>query len=120
MSDTISDTGIPNTEMEKNKIRVACFISGKGSNLKRLIEHHKYKLESGLKSNCDISLVISSREDAGGLVYARQNSIPIAYGSYKTYIPSEFKRLSKEIRKKTKYLNLDRVYILKIDMGVCL
>ena len=58
--------------MEKlnSKVKVAVFISGRGSNLKNLIKHSKLK-----KSKYLINLVISNKSEAKGLLYAKKNNI---------------------------------------------
>ena len=53
----------------KNKLSIAVFISGKGSNLKNLIKFSKKK------SSIIIKLVISSKKNAKGLIYAKENNI---------------------------------------------
>ena len=52
------------------KIKTAVFISGKGSNLKNLIQFSEIK-----KSPITIKLVISNTNKAKGLKYAYQNKI---------------------------------------------
>ena len=60
--------------MEKypGKIKIAVFISGRGSNLKSLIKHSKKK-----NSLIKIILVISNNPDAKGLKYASKSKINI-------------------------------------------
>ena len=53
-----------------NKINVAVFISGNGSNLKNLIYHSLKK-----NSKFRISLVVSNKLDARGLNYAKKFKI---------------------------------------------
>ena len=53
-----------------SKTKIAVFISGKGSNLKNLIQKSKLK-----KSKYKIYLVISNKTDAKGLDYAKKNKI---------------------------------------------
>ena len=50
-----------------NKIKIAVFISGNGSNLKNLISHSLKK-----KSNYKIQLVISNKSTSKGLRYAKK------------------------------------------------
>ena len=60
--------------MEKSignkKIKIAVFISGKGSNLKNLI-NHSLKKDSKFK----INLIISNNSKAKGLIYAKKYRI---------------------------------------------
>ena len=60
--------------MEKSigykKIKIAVFISGKGSNLKNLI-NHSLKVDSKFK----INLIISNNPKAKGLIYAKEYRI---------------------------------------------
>ena len=52
-----------------NKVKIAVFISGTGSNLKNLIKFSK-------KNNLfKIKLVISNKRDAKGLISAKRNKI---------------------------------------------
>ena len=58
--------------MEKlnSKKKIAVFISGRGSNLKNLIDYSKLK-----KSSFEINLVLSNKSNAKGLKYAKTNKI---------------------------------------------
>ncbi len=58
--------------MEKlnSKKKIAVFISGRGSNLKNLIDYSKLK-----KSSFEINLVLSNKSNAKGLEYAKTNKI---------------------------------------------
>ncbi len=53
------------------KINTAIFISGRGSNMKALIESCKDE-----KFPAKIVLVIANKDDATGLIFAKQNNIP--------------------------------------------
>ena len=53
------------------KINTAIFISGRGSNMKALIEACKDE-----KFPAKIVLVIANKDDATGLIFAKQNNIP--------------------------------------------
>ena len=53
-----------------SKLKVAVFISGRGSNLKALIKSSKLK-----KSKYNVSLVLSNKSNAKGLGYAKKNKI---------------------------------------------
>ena len=55
----------------KNKLNIAIFISGKGSNLNNLIKFSKKK------SAINIKMVVSSNKNAGGLIFAKKNKIKI-------------------------------------------
>tara|TARA_A100001011_G_scaffold200285_1_gene208607 strand:+ start:2558 stop:3136 length:579 start_codon:yes stop_codon:yes gene_type:complete len=59
-------------EKYPGKIKIAVFISGRGSNLKSLIKHSKKK-----NSLIKIILVISNNPDAKGLKYASKSKINI-------------------------------------------
>jgi len=53
------------------KINTAIFISGRGSNMKALIEACRNE-----KFPAKIVLVIANKDDASGLIFAKQNNIP--------------------------------------------
>ena len=53
------------------KINTAIFISGRGSNMKALIEACRDE-----KFPAKIVLVIANKDDASGLIFAKQNNIP--------------------------------------------
>ena len=73
----------------KNKLNSAIFISGRGSNLKSLINFAK-KNSSPIK----IALVISNKKNAKGLNYAKQNNIKTIVVIYKNKLKAEKKILS--------------------------
>ena len=73
----------------KNKLNSAIFISGRGSNLKSLINFSK-KNSSPIK----ITLVISNKKNAKGLNYAKQNNIKTIVVIYKNKLKAEKKILS--------------------------
>ena len=76
------------------KINTAVFISGRGSNLKSLIKHSKFK-----NSPIKIGLVISSKKDAKGLKYAKKSKINFFINNFKNKSVSEkhvLSQLSKE------------------------
>ena len=50
-----------------NEIRIAVFISGKGSNLKNLI-----KFSDKAKNNYKVALIVSNDSKAEGLKYSKQ------------------------------------------------
>ena len=52
------------------KIKTAIFISGRGSNLKKLISFSKTK-----KSPIKINIIVSNNKFAKGLIYATKNKI---------------------------------------------
>ena len=75
--------------MEKlfgNKVNTAIFISGRGSNLKSLINYSNSK-----KSLIKIKLVISNKSDALGLKYAKKNKIKYYVINYKNIYLAEAK-----------------------------
>lgn len=75
--------------LEQNKkIKIAVLISGGGTNLQALIDAEK----SGIIKSGEISLVISSKEDAYGLKRAENAGIESIYlSSSKERMPKEFK-----------------------------
>jgi phosphoribosylglycinamide formyltransferase-1 len=63
-----------------SKVRTAVLISGRGSNLKSLIEAARAR-----DYPAEIALVISNKEDAGGLVLAREAGIATKVISHKGF-----------------------------------
>ena len=53
-----------------SKLKVAIFISGRGSNLKALIKNSKLK-----RSKYKVTLVLSNKSDAKGLDFAKKNKV---------------------------------------------
>ena len=79
--------------MEKlngRKINTAVFISGRGSNLKSLINHYKK-----INSQISIKLVISNNSKARGLIYAKKGKIKSHIISFKKNNDDEKKLLKK-------------------------
>ena len=72
----------------KNKLDIAVFISGRGSNLNNLIKFSKKK-----KSPINIKLVISSKKNAKGLIYAKKNNIKNMIFNFKSKLRAEKKIL---------------------------
>ncbi len=72
----------------KKKLKVSVFISGRGTNLKSLINFSKSK-------NCPIRivLVITNNKNAKGLYFAKKNKIKFLIISYKSKIRAENKIL---------------------------
>ena len=67
--------------MEKlngKKIKICVFISGRGTNLKSLINFSKQK-----KNKIEITLVISNKRNAKGLYFAKKNNIKFTIVNYK-------------------------------------
>ena len=62
------------------RIKVAVLISGRGSNLKALIDYAKNN-----QCNFDIKLVVSNKEDAKGLQLAKENNIKSLVINHKKY-----------------------------------
>ena len=83
------------------KIKVAVFISGKGSNLKKLIYFSKNK-----KSKFKVDLVVTNKRHAPGLVYAKKNKINFKIYEFKKKIPDEMKILNLLKKKKIKIVCL--------------
>ncbi len=71
-----------------NKINIAVFISGRGSNLKSLIKYSKLK-----KSRFNVKLVVTNKKKAKGLGYARRNKITNFFVNYKNRNKAEKKIL---------------------------
>jgi formyltetrahydrofolate-dependent phosphoribosylglycinamide formyltransferase len=53
-------------------LRIAVLLSGNGTSLENLFEH----IERGRLANCEISVVLASKENAFGLERARQRDVP--------------------------------------------
>ena len=74
--------------IKKNKINIAILISGRGSNLKNIIKESKKK-----DYPARIKIVISNKQDAKGLDFAKKNKIS-------TLVISEFKYKNKNLFEK--------------------
>ena len=75
------------------KIKIAVFISGKGSNLKNLI-HHSYKKNSKF----EVNLIISNNSKAKGLIYSEKHKIKkkiFKYSDKKFFEKKSLKELKK-------------------------
>ena len=72
----------------KKKLKVSVFISGRGTNLKSLINFSKNK-----NSPIRIVLVISNNKNAKGLYFAKKNKIKFLTINYKSKIKAENKIL---------------------------
>ena len=72
----------------KKKLRVSVFISGRGTNLKSLINFSNMK-------NCPIKivLVITNNKNAKGIYIAKKNKIKLSFINYKNKIKAEKKIL---------------------------
>ena len=77
-------------KLSGKKINTAVFISGRGSNLKSLIEFNKKK-----NSPILIKLIISNNPNAKGLVYAKKSKIAKYIVNYNNKYISEKKLLKK-------------------------
>ena len=77
-------------ELNGKKINTAVFISGRGTNLKSLIEFSNKK-----NSLISIKLVISNKPRAKGLYYAKKSKIKIYLTNFKHKNLSEYKILKK-------------------------
>ena len=84
-----------------NKKKTAVFISGKGSNLKNLIKFSFKK-----KSPIVISLVVSNKKRAKGLIYASQKKIEKKIFNFNVQKKSEKKILKLLKKKKIKFICL--------------
>ena len=83
------------------KIKIAVFISGTGSNLKKLIYFSKNK-----KSKFMVDLVISNKRYAPGLTYAKKNKINYKIYDFKKQISDEIKILNLVKKRKIKLICL--------------
>ena len=83
------------------KIKIAVFISGKGSNLLNLIIHSKKK-----ESSFTIELVLSNNKNASGLKYAQKFKIPFIVLNYKKKKNAEITALKKIKKKKIQLICL--------------
>ncbi len=83
------------------KIKIAVFISGTGSNLKKLIYFSKNK-----KSKFMVDLVISNKRHAPGLIYAKKNKINYKIYDFKKQISDEIKILNLVKKRKIKLICL--------------
>ena len=101
----------------KNKLNAAVFISGKGSNLKSLINFTKKKL-----SPIKIVLVVSNNKEAQGLNYAKINNIKNIVVIYKNKLKAEKKLLGALLKYKIRLICLagfmkilSKKFILKFE-----
>lgn len=85
----------------KNKINVAVFISGRGSNLYNLIQFSKKK-----NSKINIKLIVSSKKNVKGLIYAKKNKINKIILNYKNKLNTEKKLLINLQKNKIKLICL--------------
>ena len=85
----------------KSKLNAAVFISGRGSNLKSLINFAKKKL-----SPIKIVLVVSSNKEAQGLNYAKINNIKNIIVTYKNKLKAEKKLLGALLKYKIRLICL--------------
>ena len=74
----------------KNKLKVSVFISGRGTNLKSLINFSKNK-----RSPIKIKLVVTNNKKAKGLNFAKKNNIKYVVINYKNFKKAEQKILIK-------------------------
>jgi len=74
--------------MVKKKLRVCVFISGRGTNLKSLINFSKNK-----KSPIKIGLIITNNKNAKGINFAKKNKIKFLFINYKNKTNAEKKIL---------------------------
>ena len=101
----------------KSKLNAAVFISGRGSNLKSLINFAKKKL-----SPIKIVLVVSSNKEAQGLNYAEINNIKNIVVIYKNKLKAEKKLLGILVKYKIQLICLagfmkilSKKFILKFE-----
>ena len=79
---------------------IACFISGTGSNLEKLINYIKH---NGLDNKAKIKLVLSNNKNAYGLRYARHNKIKEITESIIKPINYKQLTISEKLQIRTKY-----------------
>ena len=65
-------------KLDGKKIKICVFISGRGTNLKSLINSSKQK-----KNKIEITLVVSNKKNAKGLYFAKKNNIKFIIVNYK-------------------------------------
>ena len=101
----------------KSKLNAAVFISGRGSNLKSLINFTKKKL-----SPIKIVLVVSSNKEAQGLNYAKINNIKNIVVIYKNKLKAEKKLFDTLVKYKIQLICLagfmkilSKKFILKFE-----
>ena len=101
----------------KSKLNAAVFISGRGSNLKSLINFTKKKL-----SPIKIVLVVSNNKEAQGLNYAKINNIKNIVVIYKNKLKTEKKLLGVLLKYKIRLICLagfmkilSKKFILKFE-----
>ena len=101
----------------KSKLNAAVFISGRGSNLKSLINFTKKKL-----SPIKIVLVVSNNKEAQGLNYAKINNIKNIVVTYKNKLKAEKKLLGALLKYKIRLICLagfikilSKKFILKFE-----
>ena len=101
----------------KSKLNVAVFISGRGSNLKSLINFAKKKL-----SPIKIVLVVSNNKEAQGLNYAKINNIKNIVVIYKNKLKAEKELLGALLKYKIRLICLagfmkilSKKFILKFE-----
>ena len=101
----------------KSKLNAAVFISGRGSNLKSLINFTKKKI-----SPIKIVLVVSSNKEAQGLNYAKINNIKNIVVIYKNKLKAEKKLLGVLLKYKIRLICLagfmkilSKKFILKFE-----
>ena len=101
----------------KSKLNAAVFISGRGSNLKSLINFTKKKL-----SPIKIVLVVSNNKEAQGLNYAKINNIKNIVVIYKNKLKAEKKLLCALLKYKIRLIFLagfmkilSKKFILKFE-----
>ena len=101
----------------KSKLNAAVFISGRGSNLKSLINFTKKKL-----SPIKIVLVVSNNKEAQGLNYAKINNIKDIVVIYKNKLKAEKKLLGALLKYKIRLICLagfmkilSKKFILKFE-----
>ena len=84
-----------------NKIKIAVFISGRGSNLKSLVKFSKRK-----NSKFQVTFIISNNKDAKGLIFAKKNKIKSKVFKFKNPRIDENKILQILKKKKIKIICL--------------
>ena len=83
--------------MKKSKKNIAVLISGSGTNLQSIIDH----IKSG-KLKCNLTVVISNKKDAYGLVRAKKAGIPAHFIDHKGLKRKEHEKKIVQILEKHK------------------
>ena len=76
-----------------NPLRIAVFFSGSGTGMNALLRH-----QSNAQCIHKTVLCVTDKEDAGGIQYAKQHSVPVLIETLDTGLPKEERRHDHEQR----------------------